>query len=56
MTEKKICNLSYTSGNNLKSIKPALVNIEGKKEWYQNFDTLIKNLICMKFFTIEIFL
>ena len=30
MTEKKICNLSYTSGYNLKNIKTALINIEGK--------------------------
>ena len=31
MTEKKICNLSYTSGNNLRNIKTALINIEGKR-------------------------
>ena len=31
MTEKKICNLSYTSGNNLNNIKTPLVNIEGKR-------------------------
>ena len=32
MTEKKICNLSYTSGNNLNNIKTPLVNIEGKRK------------------------
>ena len=31
MTEKKICNLSYTAGNNLNNIKTPLVNIEGKR-------------------------
>ena len=31
MTEKKICNLSFTSGNNLNNIKTALINIEGKR-------------------------
>ena len=30
MTEKKICNLSYTSGNNLNDMKTPLVNIEGE--------------------------
>ena len=47
MTEKKICNLSYTSGNNLNNIKTPVVNIEGKR-MESKFVYVLKNLIRWK--------